>query len=71
MSPDQLVHFAQVILANRPRMTGDLADLSLSADGRWSITTECAFNDGQGTVVGELHITDTDGFADGHLYDAA
>ena len=50
-------------------MTGDLADLPLSVDGRWSLTTECAFNDGQGTVVGELHITDNDGFADGNLYE--
>jgi hypothetical protein len=50
-------------------MTGDLADLRLSVDGRWSLTTECAFNDGQGTVVGELHITDNDGFADGNLYE--
>ena len=69
MSPDQLVHFAHVILANRSRMTGDLADLSLSADGRWSITTSCAFNDGQGTFVGELRMTDTDGLPDGHFYD--
>ena len=50
-------------------MTGDLADLRLSVDGRWSLTTECAFNDGQGTVVDELHITDNDGFADGNLYE--